>query len=106
MSETLSLKKPNEIKAMQENRFVKFLGKVVIVNTRSPHFLRGQLVDIGKQHIRLHNAREYRSTHDGISFFCEYSDIVIEKMQIGSCGVATEEPMLPSSYQDFIDSAI
>lgn len=106
MSETLSLKKPSEIKAIQENRFSKFIGENVVVNTRSPTFLCGKLVDLGKQHIRLSDAREYILNQDGIRFFCEYSDIVIEKMQIGSCGISTKIAYLPSISSDEINSAI
>lgn len=106
MSETLSLKKPSKTEAVYENRFSKFIGKEVIVNTRSPTFLQGQLVDVGKQHIRLLDAREYILNHDGIHFFCEYSDVVIEKMQIGSCGISTEIAHLPRSPLDEMNVGI
>jgi hypothetical protein len=79
----LSLKKqPKE--EYSDNRFDPYTGKVIVVNLKSPSVLFGELVYVGKQHLRLEKADEYVLIDGQYKTFASFTEIVVDKQSIGT----------------------
>lgn len=101
-NKTISLKKDSKEKPYSDNRYDPYVGKTVVVSIKSPSVVFGELVYVGKQHIRVENADEYVLINGEYKTFATFPEMVIEKQGISTFALWDRDdlPQLIMSGED------